>query len=534
MRCPSSARPRSTVRSTPGGPRSTRSARSAATRRSRRSARSSRPAIASPRLRRRGAREPRRRRSPRTPHRGRALAIARRSPARSPSSRRCRAMTSTRRCSPSSSTARAPIAAPRCRASSRPATPTRSSSRSTSRRKGSRNERYDAMRMLADAGIAEGVRRARRHRGQGARPDARPRARHARAVAPGRPGPPPAPLRRAVLGTPRRVVLRRDRPRPDRYRGGAPGARRRAHRQGQGARRGRRRRTRPGRPHRLGQDGAALGRARQPAGQDAGDGRSSSRRARPRACGSPRRCSPARTPGGASSAVWALAQQGTPEAKRLLDARARLEGAVGPDGRDLHARAEPRRSLDRHAAPAHARQRSAGSLAAALRRSARSAPSARRPRIIDAPRSGKPEERIAAISGLATMDDPRASQQLANLMRDPDLTSRRPRSPPRTTVARRSTRRSRRSSTTRRHRPESLAASQLRTRGTDLDDATGKANHQARRRRERTAATATAAATTVAASTSSSRHAGPTRAGTRGTRCRRRRRPRRRSSRRAP
>jgi HEAT repeat protein len=42
--------------------------------------------------------------------------------------------------------------------------------------------------------------------------------------------------------------------------------------------------------------------------------------------------------------------------------------------------------------------------------------------ILDATRNGKPEDRIAAISGLAGMDDARASQQLANLMRDSDPT----------------------------------------------------------------------------------------------------------------
>src|SRR5439155_22558047 len=41
--------------------------------------------------------------------------------------------------------------------------------------------------------------------------------------------------------------------------------------------------------------------------------------------------------------------------------------------------------------------------------------------ILDAARTGKTEERIAAISGLVQMDDARASQQLAQLMRDSDL-----------------------------------------------------------------------------------------------------------------
>ena len=40
--------------------------------------------------------------------------------------------------------------------------------------------------------------------------------------------------------------------------------------------------------------------------------------------------------------------------------------------------------------------------------------------ILDATRSGKTEDRVAAIGSLASMDDARASQQLARLMRDPD------------------------------------------------------------------------------------------------------------------
>jgi len=41
--------------------------------------------------------------------------------------------------------------------------------------------------------------------------------------------------------------------------------------------------------------------------------------------------------------------------------------------------------------------------------------------ILDATRSETPEVRMAAISGLATVDDPGARVQLARLMRDPDL-----------------------------------------------------------------------------------------------------------------
>jgi HEAT repeat protein len=41
--------------------------------------------------------------------------------------------------------------------------------------------------------------------------------------------------------------------------------------------------------------------------------------------------------------------------------------------------------------------------------------------ILNATRSGSREERIAAISGLAQIDDAQATRQLASLMRDPDL-----------------------------------------------------------------------------------------------------------------
>jgi HEAT repeat protein len=40
--------------------------------------------------------------------------------------------------------------------------------------------------------------------------------------------------------------------------------------------------------------------------------------------------------------------------------------------------------------------------------------------VIDATRSGKTEDRVAAISGLVQMDDARSSQQLATLIRDAD------------------------------------------------------------------------------------------------------------------
>lgn len=40
--------------------------------------------------------------------------------------------------------------------------------------------------------------------------------------------------------------------------------------------------------------------------------------------------------------------------------------------------------------------------------------------IFDAARSGNPGDRIAAIEGLASLEDPRATAQLAQLIHDPD------------------------------------------------------------------------------------------------------------------
>ena len=146
--------------------------------------------------------------------------------------------------------------------------------------------------------------------------------------------------------------------------------------------------------------------------------------------------------GAASQAVWALAQQRhAPRRKRLLE---RALDSKDPSVRmrgDLGARPEPRRPLDRHAAPPHARQRSAGARDGALDARPDRLERAQQA-IIDATRIGKPEDRVAAISGLASMDDARASQQLARLMRDSRSRRRARRDRRRrTTAAPRSTRR---------------------------------------------------------------------------------------------
>ncbi len=96
--------------------------------------------------------------------------------------------------------------------------------------------------------------------------------------------------------------------------------------------------------------------------------------------------------------------------------------------------------------------------------------------IIDATRSGKPEDRIAAISGLASMDDPRASQQLAALMLDSDpqvaqtaVYSSYNGGPEVDTALQQILNDGRATD-----QMKMAAASQLRTRGTDLDDAMEK------------------------------------------------------------
>src|SRR5262249_51708038 len=44
--------------------------------------------------------------------------------------------------------------------------------------------------------------------------------------------------------------------------------------------------------------------------------------------------------------------------------------------------------------------------------------------LLEAARSGKPEDRVAAITGLAQLEDARASQQLPTLLHDPDSSGR--------------------------------------------------------------------------------------------------------------
>ena len=122
---------------------------------------------------------------------------------------------------------------------------------------------------------------------------------------------------------------------------------------------------------------------------------------------------------GASQAVWALASNGTADAKRLLErALDSKEPSVRMAAISSMANSPDERStelllrLSRDADPG-VRSQALSTLGQIGGERAQAA-------IIDATRSGKTEDRVAAISSLASMDDAKASQQLASLLRDRD------------------------------------------------------------------------------------------------------------------
>jgi HEAT repeat protein len=178
-------------------------------------------------------------------------------------------------------------------------------------------------------------------------------------------------------------------------------------------------------------------------------------------------------PGAGSQAVWALAGQGTEEARRLI------ERAI--DSKDPSTRMAAISSLMQNPDDRStdtllrlARDSDASVRATALSTLGQIGSERAQAAILDATRYGKTEDRVAAISGLANMDDPRASQQLASLMKDRDPA-----------VATQAIQMSYNggaevdtsltqivtdpSST---DAMKALAAQQLRNRGTDLDDST--------------------------------------------------------------
>jgi HEAT repeat protein len=180
--------------------------------------------------------------------------------------------------------------------------------------------------------------------------------------------------------------------------------------------------------------------------------------------------------GGANSAIWALAQQGTPEAKRLIDRALQSSdksirmAAIGTLATNPDEQSTDTLLRLTHDSDASVRASALQTLGQIGSEKAQNA-------IIEATRHGSAEERIAAISGLSSMDDARASSQLAQLMRDQDPQ-----------IAQTAI------SSSYNAGPEvdqalmqivndpgakadmkQLAANQLRGRGTDLDDATEQA-----------------------------------------------------------
>jgi len=177
----------------------------------------------------------------------------------------------------------------------------------------------------------------------------------------------------------------------------------------------------------------------------------------------------------ASNAIYALANSGSADAKRLItraldskepSIRMAAISSLGQNPDDQSTDTLLRLTRDGDASVRTAAIQTLGQIGSEKAQTA----------IIDATRSGKTEERVAAISSLSNMDDPRASQQLANLMRDPDVA-----------VAQQAIHASYNGGpevdqaliqivNDAGAKPElrSTAAGQLRGRGADLDDATDK------------------------------------------------------------
>jgi HEAT repeat protein len=171
--------------------------------------------------------------------------------------------------------------------------------------------------------------------------------------------------------------------------------------------------------------------------------------------------------------VWALASNGTADAKRLIERALQSKDSSvkvaaisslgqNPDDHSTDVLINLLRDQD-----SQVRTMALSTLGQIGSERAQQA-------ILNATRSGSPEERIAAISGLAQIDDAQASRQLASLMRDSNIDVAR------TAIA-----------SSYNGGPEvdqtltqilndpsaqddlkTAAASQLRVRGTDLDDRT--------------------------------------------------------------
>ena len=179
--------------------------------------------------------------------------------------------------------------------------------------------------------------------------------------------------------------------------------------------------------------------------------------------------------------MWALASNGTAEAKRLLERALDSKEPSVRMRRDLALGAEPRRPVDRHAAAAVARQRPAVR-AMALSSLGQIGSERAQQAILDATRTASPRSASPRSAASHSMDDARASQQLARLMRDADPTVAQTAINSSYNGGPEVDQRSRRSSTTGSAPAPRQPRRQLRHRGTDLDDAPSS-RHQARRPR---------------------------------------------------
>jgi HEAT repeat protein len=122
---------------------------------------------------------------------------------------------------------------------------------------------------------------------------------------------------------------------------------------------------------------------------------------------------------GASQAVWALSSNGTAEAKHLLErALDSKEPSVRMAAISSMSNTPDDRSTD--LLLRMTRDSDPGVRSQALSTLGQIGSERAQAAVIDATRSGKTEDRVAAIGGLASMDDAKASQQLASLIRDRD------------------------------------------------------------------------------------------------------------------
>jgi len=124
-------------------------------------------------------------------------------------------------------------------------------------------------------------------------------------------------------------------------------------------------------------------------------------------------------PGAANSALYALAQSGSADAKRLIE-RALTTGSFDVKVAAIRSIAQNPDDHTTDLLVRLTRDDNANVRAAALASLGQVGSEVAQRAILDAAHSSKSEDKIAALRGLMSMDDARASQEIAQLVRDSD------------------------------------------------------------------------------------------------------------------